>query len=95
MNFTHHTAVAEQIVQLQHDFVRDVCQVADSTVNEMFYNPQREEVMLSVTIEGDDGRSYERLILISLEDEEYEQVNRSDYMDALGFIDVSNEIPAL
>ena len=69
--------INDQIQLARDNFVETNCQIADDQVDEMFGDDER--VLLSITIEGDDGRTYNRYLDINIGDEDHTLINKGEF----------------
>lgn len=82
--------INDQIVLAQELFVRDVCQIADGQVEELFGD--EETILVHYIIEADNGRSYSRYLKIDLDDESHELVSERDFEDAAEELEELNDL---
>lgn len=76
--------IVAQITQAQEHFVTHHCQIADSTVEEMYADEQGEDVplvLVSISLDCDDGRTRMLYLEIDTEDESHVLINKKDFDD--------------
>lgn len=90
--------ISEQFEELQAQFARNICQIANATIEELMVQEAGAFAIIRCQIEADDGMTRELFADIDLFEEDFTLLSERDYNEAADsglYVDKTASIPEL